>query len=276
MRPIATASLLLVLCLAGQSTAEPGPADVLDPDAKDARLKHLVGHASEYSIFVGDAASDRRLELQKPLLRFNDNVTGVLDGILVIWTEGKRPSAVASFWMRTNGDEFHEFQSLATGKLFARRDGEAAWSPRKGGIETRTLDTSLTPADAPQARLGQMRRLARQFQAAVSNRRGRQELRLMPQPVYRYEDPDSGTIDGAIFSFSKGTNPELLLLVEAAANGPDTGWRYAAARMTMSGIELRHGGKVVVTYPYLKDRSQRYDPRLPYFTFNVPRGQSQP
>lgn len=276
MNPIATSSLLLVLCLAGESAADPGSADVLDPDAKDVRLKHLTGHASGYSIFLGDAANDRPLDLQRPLLRFNDNVTGVLDGILIIWTEGKRPRAAASFWMRTNGDEFHEFQSLASGKLLARRNGEPAWSPQQRGIEPRSLDAALRPAETAPARLSQMRRLARQFQAAISNRTGRQKLRLMPQPVYRYEDPESGITDGAMFSFSKGTNPEVLLLIEAAADGSDERWRYALARMTMSEIEVRHEGQVVVTFPYLKAREMRLDPTLPYFTHIIRRTRSKP
>ena len=43
----------------------------------------------------------------------------------------------------------------------------------------------------------------------------RYELRVLPQPVHRYANPDSGLIDGAMFLISYGLNPELVLLVEA-------------------------------------------------------------
>ena len=49
------------------------------------------------------------------------------------------------------------------------------------------------------------------------------ELRLLPQPLYRYEpnDGDSPMVDGAVFGYvwTIGTDPEVLLVVEARRAG---------------------------------------------------------
>ena len=61
-----------------------------------------------------------------------------------------------------------------------------------------------------------MRRLARQFSASVNDDKfGRQQLRLLSKPLYSYGKAGSQVLDGAIFAFAKGTNPEVLVLIEA-------------------------------------------------------------
>ncbi len=54
------------------------------------------------------------------------------------------------------------------------------------------------------------------------------ELRLLPTPVDRYKPSDADRADGAIFFFTFGTNPEVVLLIESDGKG----WSYAAGRMT--------------------------------------------
>jgi hypothetical protein len=38
----------------------------------------------------------------------------------------------------------------------------------------------------------------------------RYELRVLPQPVHRYADANSGLLDGGMFIISYGLNPELI------------------------------------------------------------------
>ena len=47
----------------------------------------------------------------------------------------------------------------------------------------------------------------------------REELRLLPKPLYRYEPKAGPVIDGAVFAFVMGTDPESLLLIEAVKSG---------------------------------------------------------
>lgn len=95
---------------------------------------------------------------------------------------------------------------------------------------------------------------------------------MLPRPLYRYELTDdqvkSGpTIDGAVFAFVMGTDPESLLLLEAVREADGSKWRYAFARRTSGELDGRHRGKVVWTaarYPYERDE------RSAHFTYWTP------
>ena len=63
-----------------------------------------------------------------------------------------------------------------------------------------------------------MRSLAREFNGRSLSDQGQAwELRLLPQPLYRYESTDPDVLDGALFTLvsSAGTDPEIILLLEA-------------------------------------------------------------
>ena len=101
-----------------------------------------------------------------------------------------------------------------------------------------------------------MRALAHEFSARTRDHTGRQwELRLLPQPLYRYESTDPGVPDGAVFAFvtSAGTDPEVILVVEARkpAGGGEPAWHYAAARFTDLDLWVSHKEKVVFTATYI-------------------------
>lgn len=84
------------------------------------------------------------------------------------------------------------------------------------------------------------------------------------QPLYRYEEPKGDLLDGALFTFVQGTDPQVLLLIEARRD--DSGkasWQYALARL--NGITLRafYNDRKVWEAPELPwevihDRSQPY------------------
>ena len=60
----------------------------------------------------------------------------------------------------------------------------------------------------------------------------REELRLLPQPVYRYESEDPEVQDGGVFAFVQGTDPEVLLLLEAVRTEGGLVWIYGFVRGT--------------------------------------------
>jgi hypothetical protein len=73
---------------------------------------------------------------------------------------------------------------------------------------------------------------------------GESELRLMSRPLYEYSAVQE-VLDGAIFAFVMGTDPELFLLIEARTINSTTAWYWAFARFTHIGITARHGNQTV-------------------------------
>ena len=87
----------------------------------------------------------------------------------------------------------------------------------------------------------------------------------MPTPVYRYGKPEGDLIDGAILLFVQGTDPELLVLLEARRDGESTQWQYALARMTMWGIDVSYQDAKIWSVEAVDRKS---DPKQTYFTID--------
>ena len=114
----------------------------------------------------------------------------------------------------------HEFHSLSEQTdVQATRGGQAAWTSGEPGIAWHSLAGSPAPASSRAGRLVQMRALARSLSARITAEEAT-DLRLMPQPLYRYAEKTAGALDGALFVFALATDPELILLVEANAGEP--------------------------------------------------------
>src|SRR4029450_2592840 len=77
-------------------------------------------------------------------------------------------------------------------------------------------------------------RYARRFSATLIHpRRGTNTLRLVRQAVYRYEQTPQDVIDGGMFAFVQGTDPEVFLIVEAVKTAEGPRWGYAVSGMNM-------------------------------------------
>jgi hypothetical protein len=197
------------------------------------------------------------LELHaEPLLRFNNTVSGVPDGILVLWKLGARPAVLAQVFQTQDGSWIHEVQSIASVPLQFELNGDAKWSPREAAPALQPLDGASAPAESPAARLRQMRRLAERFTGTDDFKISpsdadaeRNELRMLPRPVYRYEAAEDGVIDGAVFAFVHGTDPEMLLVLEARDDGDRAQWRYTLAAMTCWGVQAQLDGEEIWTSP---------------------------
>jgi hypothetical protein len=94
------------------------------------------------------------------------------------------------------------------------------------------------------------------------------ELRLLPQPLYRYESADPDILDGAVFAFvtSAGTDPEALLVLEARKpSGKDLPvWHYAVSRFTDTELRVKHKDKEVFTAPLVPTSAPIQDPKHRY------------
>jgi hypothetical protein len=250
-----------LLLAAVHAPDEPAKSDeTKDKGVKAARMDFMKQVAKSYDITLAADAAKKSALIEEPILRFDDQVTGVVDGTVFIWMLDDRPVATASIWIRKTGHEFHEFQSLATEPLTATNQGQVKWTPTVAGVELKPV-MGAKPAATAVARLGQMRAMAREYTGTIfDSKKEQQQLRLLTQPVHRYGRPDGPVVDGALFAYCKGTNPEILLLVEAVRKGNELEWQYSFARMTSRQCEVTREDKVVWSVPQARDV-----PTAPYF-----------
>jgi hypothetical protein len=228
-------------------------------------MRRMVAH---YDLFPGKKEGRKLDRASDPVLRWTNPVRGASDGCLFLWTSAGRPEAIASFYPSFGGDGRgwdHEFQSLSRGQLVAERDGVACWTPEKSGIEFRPVPDAPLPAETAARRLSQMRTIAGRFSAACIVREDKSALRLMTTPVYRYGKANEDLLDGAILLFVQGTDPELLLLLEARREGEDRQWHYGLARMTMWGIDVSYQDRPLWSVEAVDRKS---DPKQTYFTID--------
>ncbi len=191
--------------------------------------------------------------VREPLHRWTDPTRDKDDGALWAWRSSGRPIAVMAIeWHSIKPESWSfEFVSLSLEPAEAS-DGRLRWTPRKAGVTFREIPDAPPPAAREAERLRQMRQLLNRFSASEFWDVTKQDyvLRLLPHPIDRYTDPASGVIDGAIFNFANGTNPEVLVLIEARRGpGGATIWSYAAAPLTTAAPTLRLDQKDVWTSP---------------------------
>jgi hypothetical protein len=96
-----------------------------------------------------------------------------------------------------------------------------------------------------------MRTLARRFSGACYYKEDATQLRLMPQPLYRFADKKQGILDGALFALVVSNDAEMFLLLEAAADAAKEKpkWRYSLARMSSLKHVIRLDDQEIWTIP---------------------------
>ncbi|MBW3542294.1 MAG: hypothetical protein KY476_18660, partial [Planctomycetes bacterium] len=117
-------------------------------------------------------------------------------------------------------------------------------------------------------RLKQMRDAARRFSAEIDDTRTdksgvRRPLRMLTAPLYRYDSPADPIIDGAIFGFVLGSDPEACLVLEARQEEGGPAWHYLWARMNGSEMTARLDGVECHRFERLP-REVLWDARRPF------------
>jgi hypothetical protein len=200
--------------------------------------------AEAYSIAV-ESDPKKALSLKKePVFEWLNPARNTQQGAVFLWLRDGRPAALGCFFSaprpQWNGRAvMHELHALDPEKLVVTRTERNRWEPQAGLARTELPDAPA-PAASPGARLVQLRRLAQEFGGHSVDREGKRwELRLLPTPLYRYTPAKTGVIDGALFALvsNAGTDPEVLLLIEAREEKGKARWEYACGRF--SDWELR-------------------------------------
>jgi hypothetical protein len=217
--------------------------------AQKASLAAMKRMASRYEVTAGKEGETKLQLTAEPLLRWtNPERDGVVDGCLYFFTDNGRPQAALSIYPTRDGKAWnHEFQSLAERELVAKKNQRTVWAPDKPGIEFKPIPGAPAPAESAAGRLSQMRALTERFTATVTFRDTKTALRRLGAPVYRYGDRKHEPLDGAVFAFVQGTDPEVLLLLEARSSRGKPQWHYALARQTMWVLEVEYEGRQIWT-----------------------------
>jgi hypothetical protein len=80
-----------------------------------------------------------------------------------------------------------------------------------------------------------------------------QTPRLLPKPLHRYDAEKTKSVDGSLFAFVVGTDPELLLLIECDIAAAKPEWRFGVGRMNRDAIRMKHKGETVWNADVLKE-----------------------
>lgn len=88
------------------------------------------------------------------------------------------------------------------------------------------------------------------------------ELRLLPRPLFRYEaDEAEGIVDGGLFAFVQGTDPQSLLVIEARTDRGTASWHFAFARLASGAVAGRLDDREVFS---VAKYDFKRDPRQPF------------
>jgi hypothetical protein len=265
----ASAVLMVVFAALGQAaTSGAAGRQASHPPSKG--LEELKQAAARYRIATATDPPRELTAAREPVLSWTNPLRSTHAGASFIWVAEGRPEAIASLYRFNEGGrimEDHEFQSLATVGLSATRDGAAIWTPQAAGITLAPIPGAPGPAASPAERLRQMRALAQEFHAFFDNPDDHSELRLLTQPLYRYQAHRTDLVDGALFAFVVTTDPEVLLAIEARPVDGKPAWHYGFARMSMVNLRAQHKDREVWKAEWAVDLQ---DPTKPYFTTRAP------
>jgi hypothetical protein len=255
----AVASLVVLMSSLGQTTSAAAPKD----DARSEQQRFLQSKAGELTIRRPGA--EPLTLVPEPVLHYSNAelAIGSLDGAAFLWLDGSRPAAVISHWINHPRNVVYREGTALTGEPFqCTRDGVPVWTPQAGGFSPRPMPDAPAPVASKPLRLTQMRALARRFSATGYSSQTDEptELRLLPQPLYRYTDEANDVLDGGLFAFVLSNDPEFFVLLEAL-QAPEGGssWRYTLARMSSRKHIVRLDGKEIwsVTNYYTHPRESR-------------------
>lgn len=246
-----------------------------DPSAKEddtiARWNALYDARAKAIVAAEDREVALPLELHpQSILRYtNPQRPNVQHGSVNVWTDKGVPHIIGAIWSaedRKNREQrnlCYEFHSLSAAPLKVTMENtKVRWEPRASGVEWITLKNVPAPPATRALRLTAMRRITAEW-TATGLATEEAELRLLPQPLYRYPEMVEGPLDGAIFAFVVGTDPELFVVLEASKDRPgiSDGWRISPARLTGTPLTLKRKNETLWSSPTWENfnRQQVYD-----------------
>lgn len=240
---------------------------------REQRLEAMQKIASAITVKVVEGGEQRKVEMvDGARFRFASQVTPCYDATVWIWGRGGRAAALLTLSAERRGPQnpsywAYELTSLSPQELAVSSKDGWTWTPQAAGLSFTAVPDAPPPGDSERTRLRQMKDIALRFDANGVGGSGRYDLRVLPTPIHRYSDAAAGIVDGALFFIAGGTDPEVLLVVEASA--PDEGppqWTYAINRVSSAELHARLDGNEIWSSRYVA----RATIRSPYYLFPRP------
>lgn len=190
----------------------------------------------------------------RPLLTFGDAARNNEAGTLWAWTVAGRPVAFIENYRPGGNDPnwIHALTLSSPALIELDITTNQQWKPSQSHFALQRCpdDVAAVAETAPQ-RLRQMKAISRRFQAHEfwDPNNSRFELRLLVQPVLHYSDEAENIVDGAVFVLAHGTNPEVLVQIEARREKEATAWNYGFVRLGSAEMHVAWDEKEVWTVP---------------------------
>lgn len=242
-------------------------------DDGESLLKLAKEHMDRFEVRA--ASGSTKVELYpRPLLTYGDSARANKDGTLWAFGASGRPLAILELYQ---GNEIstqwtHAVTLTGAEKLTMKTPVTAVWKPESIQISPVAFADAEAPREREPRRLSQLKDLARRFTAHEfwDPENSRFEMRLLAQPVLRYADAEAGIQDGAVFVIAHGTNPEVIVLIEALGKTLETSrWHYSFARLGSAELHVELDGKEVWKQGRTPGVVGR--PTDPYWLFITPR-----
>ena len=241
-------------------------------------LEQMRGLAQATNVRYQDGDHRPQL-LPSPVFRYDDQPRRFIDATMWVWIDEGRPVAfekieasvlVGSVWG-------YCFTSVAEKLLDVDWSNDRHYRFTEPGIDLQPLSDAPPVASRTSERKLQGRKLVREFSARIlidSVNNKSEAMRLLATPIYEYADSKTNSFRGAVFGFTtSGTNPDLLVILEARDEQGDLHWHYAAARMTTGSVTLKYREKTVAEIEFVEPRPTAF----PTWTFfSTPRRDIDP
>jgi hypothetical protein len=290
--PISVKGYLTILALLVVSTALAGsPQQPLaaaqedksrktDPDANEEIRREAEKVVDEINLEVLDDDEWIKVDrIEKPLLFYGDHTRNNDRGSVWGWGRKGRPVALLELFQALTDRTKWEFAICNTSgkRLRATRAGAPWWRENDSIAELKDVPGAPAPSAEASQRKRQLKLLAQKFTAHQfwDPDNTKYDLRRLDRPLYTYQD-DAGTaggvLEGALFTFANGTNPEIMLFLEARSDAKDAKkvvWQYTVGRSAHAELHLQYDGKEVFNAP----RGNRVSaPDKPYWLGSIVRG----
>lgn len=252
----------------------PPPSETLAATGNDQvrkdRLDFFVPRLKELRLHNSNEPQRLLAFVDTPLFSFDNPVSFISDGFMFIWTDRGRPAvAMKSYYNGPSKSWGRTFVSLSDRSILLESGEQSLWTPPKSATVFKPLADAPVPAERPNLRLAQMRKLAERFQ--IIDNWGMKDptdwqLRLLTTPLYRYEVPEEDVVDAALFGYVLTSSPEAMVLLEARKSGDALTWHYAVSRFTRFGITVSLDDRKLAEFP----RLDAWPPTGVYFHHPLP------
>jgi hypothetical protein len=250
------AGLLLAAVIGAAQEPPAARKDAPDKATADENLKAAERAVEGIEVEVYDAAKDawakvRRIE--KPLLRYGDSTRENDRGSVWGWGDRGRPVALAEVFQNVNDRARWVFAlcNSSGGRVRATRNGAPWWRDNDSVSELKDIPGAPAVATDAAGRPRQVKQLGQKFTGHEfwDPNNTRYDLRRLDRPLHTYKDEAAGLLEGGLFTLANGTNPEIVVFVEARVRDGKPTWQFTIGRLSHSELHVEYDGKEVFNSP---------------------------